>query len=108
MLECSRSYVKTVMKLLIVLLYALFEDSVEEKMKTLDTINLFELLNNTPTDYPNTNSSNHKNSLFMGSKNLQNDDAIAKCTSSRTRMAFSVNVLNLKNQSHLESSVYSI
>ena len=59
-----------------------FDDAIEEKMRTLDTINLFELPKNILAKIPNTDSGDDYNSLVMGDKNLDDIDAIDKCTRS--------------------------
>ena len=73
-----------------------FEDVVEEKIETLDIINLFELPKNIPDETLSTDSSDDNNILVMGDKDLSNDNAIVKHTRSRTRMVFSASALNLE------------
>ena len=63
-----------------------FEDDVEKNSETLDTIDLFEILKSTPAENPSTDSINDDNSFVMSDKDLDNVDAIAKRTRSRTRM----------------------
>ena len=65
-------------------------------METLDTITLFELPKTTSAEIPSTDSGDDNNGLVIGDKELSDDDAVAKCTRSRTRMVFSASALNLE------------
>ena len=72
----------------------MFEDVIKETMKTLDTINLFELPKYMSAENSSTDSGDDNSSLVMDEKDLNNYGAISTRTRSRTSMAFHVNALS--------------
>ena len=77
-----------------------FKDALEQKIETLDTINVLQFSQNKS----DTDRGNENNSSVMFDMYLEDDTAILKRTRYRARMTFYVNALYCKISSHLDLS----